>query len=103
MLDSKASRFLKIALFTLVPAEYLSMFLSSPSFYGDSTLSRFLSVYLVQENYKGYPPSCFILLPMAFSVSLLSLNTHRIVAVLGILPMLITWAIPLLNAVTLGG
>jgi hypothetical protein len=64
---------LRLALFILVPAEYLSMFFSrlSPNIYGD------------------VPLACAILIPIAAVVSLLSWKTHRVVAALGLLPSLL--------------
>ena len=64
---------LRLTLFILVPAEYLSMLFSrmSPNIYGD------------------LPLTCAILIPAAALVNLLSWRMHRIVAALGLLPSLL--------------
>ena len=66
---------LRLALFILVPAEYLSMFFSrlSPNIYGN------------------VPLTYAILIPAATLVCLLSWRTHRVVAAVGLLPSLLVF------------
>jgi len=73
METASSRKVLRLALFILVPAEYLSMFFSrlSPNIYGD------------------VPLTCAILIPAATLVCLLSWKTHRVVAALGLLPSLL--------------
>lgn len=66
---SQSSKSLKVALFILVPSAYLRMLLSRLS-----------------PIYHNVPLTCAILIPAAAVVSVLSLNTHRVVALLGLLP-----------------
>ena len=72
MTDSTASRILRLALFILVPAAYLSMVFWHPA-----------SAYGPNGPY-GVSPYCAILMAAVFVVSLLSWNRHRIIALLGI-------------------
>lgn len=73
MPDSTSSRVLRAALFTLVPAAYLSMGLWRPaSSYGPS-------------GREGVSPFCAVLMAAVGLVSLLSWRTYRVAAVLGLL------------------
>jgi hypothetical protein len=73
MADPTPSRVLRAALFTLVPAAYLSMGLWRPGYYY-SHLGR-----------QGISYFCDVLMASVFLVSLLSWKKHRVVAVLGLL------------------
>ena len=72
MIDSVSARVLRAALFTLVPAAYLS--------------SRFW-VPLAQARYEKYSTGyfCPVLMAAVLSVSLLSWHKHRVVAVFGLI------------------
>jgi len=73
MTNSKASRILRAALFTLVPLAYLSKGLWRPA-----------DAY---EKYgrAGFPAYAVVLMAAVFMVSALSWRTHRLAAGLGLL------------------
>jgi hypothetical protein len=68
-----SSRILRTALFVLVPAAYLSMVLWRPS---DSYRPA---------GHAGISSVCVVLMPAVLVVSVLSWNTHRLVAFFGLL------------------
>jgi hypothetical protein len=79
----KPSKVLRMALFTLVPAAYLSMGLWRPS-----------NSY-TPAGREGVSPFCAVLLTAIFLISVLSWNTDRVVAGFGLLACLL-WAAVLL-------
>ena len=84
MAASTPSRVLRAALFTLVPAAYLSMGFWRPyESYGPS-------------GREGVFPICVVLMTAVFSVSILCWNTHRLVAVFGLLACFLWLAVVLL-------
>lgn len=87
MTDSKPSLILKIALYVLVPAAWLSL----PFWQPDSAYGR--------NGHEGMPGLCTILMAAVLLVSLLSLGTRRLLAVLGLIACflwLAVWLLPVL-------
>jgi hypothetical protein len=73
MAASALSKILRATLFALVPAAYLSMALWRPhDSYGPA-------------GREGLSPVCVVLMPAVLVVSVLSWNTHRLVAFFGLL------------------
>jgi hypothetical protein len=70
---STSSRILRVALFTLVPAAYLSIGLWRP-FNSFGPAGR-----------EGVSPVYYVLMPAVLVVSILSWNTYRLMAVFGLL------------------
>jgi hypothetical protein len=87
MAASTSSRILRAALFTLVPAVYLSM-MSMKFWRPCNSYGPFGS--------EGVSPICVGLITAVFLVSVLSWNTHRLVAVLGLLACFLWLAVVLL-------
>ena len=84
MTDSALSRFLRVALFVLVPAAYLSKIFWRPAdSYGPT-------------GREGVSPFCAILMAAVFLVSLLSWSQHRVVASFGLIACFLWLAATLL-------
>jgi hypothetical protein len=84
MSDSTWSKVIRAALFTLVPAAYLSMGLWRPF----NSYGRF--------GREGVSPAFLVLMTAVFLVSVLSWKTHRLLAVFGLLACFLWLAVGLL-------
>ena len=84
MADPTSSKVLRAALFTLVPAAYLSMGLWRPGYYYS---------HFGREDISYF---CDVLMASVFLVSLLSWRTYRVVAVFGLLACFLWLAVVLL-------
>jgi hypothetical protein len=84
MTDLASSRFLKVALFILVPAAYLSVFFWRPAdSYGPT-------------GREGVSPFCLVLMAAVFLTSLLSWSQHRVIATLGFIACILWLAVTML-------
>jgi hypothetical protein len=84
MMISTSSRILRVALFILVPAAYLSMVMWRPA-----------SEY-TKHGRVGVSPFCAVLMLSVFLVCSLSWSQHRVVAALGFIACFLWLAITLL-------
>jgi hypothetical protein len=85
MTDSTSSRVLRAALFTLVPAAYLSMGFWRP-------YNSYEKAFSGRDSF----PICGVLMAAVLLVSLLSWSRYRVVAILGLLACFLWIAVVLL-------